>query len=164
MPKEIERKFLVTSDAWRKKGRATRYRQGYIVSAGGKTVRVRVGGGEAFLTIKGPRTGLSRDEFEYAIPVKEAQEMLDTLCVGGVIEKVRHEVRAAGLLWEVDEFEGDNAGLVLAEVELKREGQEVELPDWVGKEVTSDRRYYNSYLSRKSYRTWWRRRRSKAAG
>src|SRR5688500_12264960 len=130
MPKEIERKFLVTSHAWRKKAKATRYRQGYIVSASGRTVRVRIGGGKAFLTIKGPRTGLSRDEFEYAIPVKDAQEMLDTLCVGGVIEKTRHEVKAGGVLWEVDEFEGDNAGLVLAEVELEREGQKVQLPDW----------------------------------
>jgi adenylate cyclase len=156
MAKEIERKFLVSGDGWRKKAKATRYRQGYIVAGGGRTVRVRVGGRKAFLTVKGPRSGLSRDEFEYSIPVKDAEEMLETLCVGGVIQKIRHEVKSAGLVWEIDEFEGDNAGLVLAEVELEREGQKVELPQWVGREVTSDRRYYNSYLSRRPYRTWGR--------
>jgi CYTH domain-containing protein len=156
MAKEIERKFLVIGDGWRQNARATRYRQGYIVAGGGRTVRIRTSGRAAFLTIKGPRTGLSRDEFEYAIPVKDARAMLDTLCVGGLIEKVRHEVEAGGLVWEIDEFEGDNAGLLLAEVELEREDQVVKLPAWVGREVTADRRYYNSYLTRRPYRTWGR--------
>jgi adenylate cyclase len=156
MAKEIERKFLIRSEGWRGKVRGTLYRQGYLCSGKGATVRVRIGGKKAFLTVKGPRRGISRDEFEYAIPLADAQVMLDTLCGGRVVEKVRYRVRAGRLLWEIDEFKGASAGLVLAEVELEREDQQIELPEWVGKEVTADRRYYNSYLSRRPYRTWRR--------
>jgi CYTH domain-containing protein len=154
---EIERKFLVTGQGWRTKGKGTRYRQGYLAAAKHCTVRVRVGGRRAYVTVKGPTKGASRSEYEYEIPVRDAGEMLDALCDGRVIEKTRYEVRFARVMWEIDVFEGHNKGLVLAEVELKRERQRVVLPPWVGKEVTGDVRYYNSYLSRRPYSTWKRR-------
>jgi adenylate cyclase len=152
MPVEIERKFLVVGDAWRAgSGPGQRFCQGYLAAdaAGGATVRVRRAGPEAFLTVKGPGDGdggLARPEFEYPIPVEDAERMLASLCRRPLIEKTRHEVAHAGHLWHVDEFGGDNAGLVLAEVELDHPGQEVALPPWAGEEVTADPRYRNSAL------------------
>jgi adenylate cyclase len=144
MPVEIERKFLVAGDNWRGSALGQRYCQGYL-SKGDVTVRVRRAGPRAFLTIKGSGEGMVRPEFEYEIPVEEAEEMFK-LCRHPLIEKTRHRVLHQGILWEVDEFAGENAGLVLAEVELEHPDQLLALPEWVGDEVTSDQRYRNSRL------------------
>jgi adenylate cyclase len=144
MPVEIERKFLVASDSWRGHVPGQRYCQGYL-SKGDVTVRVRRAGPRAFLTIKGSGEGIVRPEFEYEIPVEEAEEMFK-LCRRPLIEKTRFEVVHDGLRWEIDEFAGENAGLVLAEVELEHPSQPVALPEWVGEEVTADQRYRNSQL------------------
>ena len=156
MATEIERKFLVTDDAWRAHVTATtRYRQGYL--AGGResaSVRVRIGDGAAHLNIKGATVGVSRAEYEYAIPLADAEEMLDTLCTGPLVEKTRYHVEHAGHLWEVDVFEGDNAGLVVAEIELESAGESFEIPPWAGADVSHDARYYNAALARAPYNTW----------
>jgi len=152
--KEIERKFLVTGDAWRDGAAGTRYRQGYLGAGGSCTVRVRVAGERAFLTVKGPSAGGVRDEYEYPIPVADAEEMLERLAGGGRVEKVRYRVAHAGRTWEVDEFLGENAGLVVAEVELDRPDAPVEPPPWVGAEVTGDGRYANAALAVRPYRGW----------
>jgi CYTH domain-containing protein len=149
---EIERKFLVVGDGWRTSD-GVLYRQGYLNRDKMRTVRVRQAGDQAFLTIKGKTTGISRAEFEYPIPVAEAQDLL-VLCDGGLIEKIRHKMTYAGLLWEIDEFLGDNAGLVVAEVELKTAEQAIELPVWVGVEVSDDAKYYNSNLSTYPFSSW----------
>lgn len=149
---EIERKFLVLNDGWRTTD-GVLYRQGYLNRDKLRTVRVRQAGDQAFLTIKGKTTGISRTEFEYPIPVAEAQDLLG-LCDGSLIEKIRHKVTYAGLLWEVDEFLGDNAGLVVAEVELTSAEQAIELPAWVGVEVSNDPKYYNSNLSTYPFLSW----------
>lgn len=151
MGTEIERKFLVRSHAWREA--STRepiaIRQGYLVAGEGASVRVRIADESATLTIKGERDGRTRDEFEYPIPVADAHG-LHALCPHPLIEKQRHEITHCGKLWEVDEFGGALAGLVIAEVELDREDEAVELPDWVGEEVTHDVRYRNSSLVKAS--------------
>lgn len=144
---EIERKFLVCDNTWRGQGSATRIRQGYLGRNAERTVRLRIRDDRAWLTIKGPPTGLVRPEFEYEIPVADAEQMLD-LCEAPVITKVRHCIEFAGRVWEVDEFEGALAGLVLAECELESADQKIDLPAWVGEEVSGDPRYYNSRLRR----------------
>jgi len=154
MANEIERKFLAMSDAWRAGARSERFRQGYLSTQPGRTARVRVAGARAYITIKGERQGLSRLEFEYEIPVADAEGMLDALCEKPLIEKTRHFVEHAGMTWEVDEFAGENAGLVVAEIELDSADQHIELPDWVGQEVTEDIRYYNSHLVRHPFSAW----------
>jgi adenylate cyclase len=156
MGQEIERKFLVTSDSWRagstEPGR--RLRQGYVSRAPEATVRVRSDGTRGWITLKGKAKGASRAEYEYEIPLADADELLDRLCSGGRVEKTRHLREWHGLTWEIDVFEGDNAGLVVAEVELEREDQPVDLPGWVGLEVTEDHRYANSSLAERPYRSW----------
>ena len=148
MPTEIERKFLVTGDGWKDDVRTqTAMRQGYFETGTMSTVRVRIEGDRAVLTIKGPTVGISRAEYEYEIPMGDAEEMLDIFCGERQVEKVRYEVDFAGKVWEVDVFEGDNAGLVLAEVELERPDEQVELPDWVGEDVSKDSRYRNASLA-----------------
>jgi adenylate cyclase len=157
MPVEIERKFLVVSDAWR--AEATRhdlFRQGYLGGGEFCSTRVRVGAGRAWLTLKGRVRGARRLEFEYPIPVADANEILDALCAGGRVEKRRHWVPYAGHEWEVDEFLGANSGLVLAELELDDEGMEFAAPPWLGREVTEDVRYYNSHLASHPWPTWRR--------
>ncbi len=154
MAQEIERKFLVAGDAWRNLATATPYRQGYLSTAKESTVRVRIVGETGYLTVKGPTAGASRVEFEYEIPVADADAMLATLCARPLIEKTRRKIPFAGLIWEVDEFYGDNEGLVVAEVELDDEAQEVSLPDWVGEEVTHDARYFNANLVAHPYKSW----------
>lgn len=154
MGQEIERKFLVRSDAWREGAVAHECRQGYMATAPGSTVRVRLLGGEAFLTLKGPTDGISRLEFEYPIPFRDGVTLLEQLCARPLIEKRRHTLEYAGLTWEVDEFLGDNQGLIVAEVELDAETQGVDLPPWVGQEVSRDPRYRNSALARNPYTTW----------
>jgi adenylate cyclase len=154
MPLEIERKFLVTGDGWRRPGGGVRYRQGYLSTEPGRSVRVRSGAGKAFLTIKGLTVNSTRPEYEYPIPPPDAEELLDTLCLKPLIEKTRYIVEHAGLRWEVDEFGGVNAGLVIAEVELASPDQRIELPYWVGAEVTDDPRYYNASLIAHPYAMW----------
>ena len=146
MPVEIERKFLVMDDGWRGDISGQRFCQGYLARSEGVTVRVRRAGPRAYLTIKGEPNGMVRLEFEYEVPVDDAEAMLEALCARPLIEKTRFLVRYEGLVWHVDEFTGDNAGLVLAEVELERPDQAVPLPPWVGQEVTHDPRYRNSRL------------------
>ena len=153
MGQEIERKFLVNGNAWRSLAAGQVYRQGYLPTQE-CTVRVRVVGEIGFLTIKGPSVGISRAEFEYQIPVQDAQEMMDTLCVSPLIEKLRYRIQLNGLTWEVDEFMGDNAGLILAEVELEDEGQTIDLPEWIGKEVSGDPRYFNASLVKHPFSQW----------
>jgi adenylate cyclase len=152
MATEIERKFLVTGSAWRTSD-GQRIVQGYLNRDKARTVRVRIAGPQAFLTIKGATVGASRAEFEYPIPLADAEALLG-LCDGPLIDKVRHRVALGGLLWEVDEFLGDNAGLVVAEVELVSEDQAVDLPPWVGDEVTHDHRYFNSNLASHPFSRW----------
>ncbi|UKP00484.1 CYTH domain-containing protein [Nostoc sp. UHCC 0870] len=153
MPKEIERKFLVKDDSWRQLAKGSLYRQGYI-SSQGATVRIRIVGNQGYLTIKGPTINYSRSEFEYQIPLADAQEMLDTLCVRPLIEKTRYKINVGGLVWEVDDFAGANQGLILAEVELTDEAQQIELPQWIGEEVSGDLKYYNSYLVKHPFSEW----------
>jgi adenylate cyclase len=158
MALEIERKFLLKNDSWRAAVTSSRrLSQGYLTTLtedAKASVRVRFGGDQAYLNIKSMRLGMSRDEFEYPIPIEDAGHMLANLCSGAVIEKIRHHVHFAGLLWELDEFLGANKGLVVAEVELESEDQAFEKPDWVGDEVTDDRRYYNVSLVRHPFTEW----------
>ena len=154
MATEIERKFLVNGDGWRTLGQGKPYCQGYIPTQGKQTVRVRIAGDQGYLTLKGPAVGLTRPEFEYPIPIDDARAMLDTLCEGPLIEKVRYRIPWGELVWEVDEFSGDNAGLILAEIELQTEDQAFELPTWIGQEVTGDRRYYNARLVQFPFKDW----------
>ena len=146
MGTEIEKKFLVTGDEWRELGVGAAYCQGYLNAAKGRTVRVRIIGDQGILTIKGPSSGSARLEFEYEIPVDEAREILDSLCEKPLIEKDRYKIEYAGFTWEVDEFKGENEGLLFAEIELDEEDQEFEKPPWIGREVTGDSRYYNANL------------------
>ena len=145
---EIERKFLVAGDSW-KKGAGTGFicRQGYLLSEKEKTVRVRIIGERAFLTIKGATLGITRSEFEYEIPVADAKGLL-ALCGDDVVEKQRYFIKHGGKLWELDVFSGANAGLIMAEIELESEEQLFDSPDWLGKEVSGDPRYINSNLAR----------------
>jgi len=154
MAKEIERKFLVVGDAWRGLVPGIRYRQGYLSTVKERTVRVRRAGEKAFLTVKGLSVGATRAEFEYAIPPTDAEEMLDALCERPIVEKTRYRIPFTGLTWEVDEFAGANAGLIVAEVELADEAQAFALPDWIGREVTGDPRYFNANLVARPYSTW----------
>ena len=154
MAKEIERKFLVANDSWRSQATGKPYSQGYIsTTEPGQTVRVRIVEAQGYLTLKGPTKGITRTEFEYPIPVEEAQEILKTMC-GAVIKKIRYRLPIGSLVWEIDEFRGENAGLIVAEVELASETQKIDRPDWLGKEVSDDSRYYNASLSSQPYSTW----------
>ncbi len=155
MALEIERKFLVTSQAWRQSStRSRHFRQGYLARADRASVRVRSDGEQAWLNIKAAVAGASRAEFEYPVPIGDAEVMLTTLCADALVEKTRFWVPYAEHTWEVDVFEGANAGLVVAEVELGAVDEPVALPPWVGREVTEDVRYYNNYLAMKPYATW----------
>lgn len=149
---EIERKFLVQGDAWRA-APAVFYSQGYLNGDKARTVRVRIAGDEAFLTIKGQSVGASRAEFEYAIPLADARELL-AICEQPLIEKNRRKISHAGFVWEVDEFLGENLGLVVAEIELPTEETQFARPDWVGQEVTDDVRYFNSNLAKLPFSRW----------
>ena len=151
---EIERKFLVIGTAWQTLAAGALTRQGYLSSAAERTVRVRIAGDQGFLTVKGKSRGLSRAEFEYAIPVEDAAAMLDGLCEKPLIEKTRYRVPFGAHTWEVDEFHGANAGLVVAEVELASADEEPALPPWVGREVSQDARYFNANLVKKPFTTW----------
>ena len=153
---EIERKFLVLSEAFKKEAtKKTRIVQGFLNTHKERTVRVRIKGEQAFLTVKGisSSNGLSRFEWEQEIAVKDAEKLLK-LCEKGIIDKIRYEIEAGNHIFEVDEFFGDNEGLIVAEVELKDENDSFEKPLWLGKEVTGDMRYYNSQLSKLPFKKW----------
>ncbi|MCF0253769.1 MAG: CYTH domain-containing protein [Duodenibacillus sp.] len=156
MAKEIERKFLVSGEAWREGARGLRITQGYLSLAKERTVRVRVAGDEAWLTVKGLTTGCERLEFEYPIPAADARAMLASLAEGPVLDKVRYRVEHAGRAWEIDEFLGDNAGLVVAEIELPAADAPFEKPGWAGAEVSDDPRYFNACLITNPYCRWGR--------
>lgn len=152
---EIERKFLVKGDTWQATvRRQVRFRQGYLANNERCSVRVRLAADRGFLNIKSFELGAKRQEFEYSIPADEAVELVERLCARPLIEKVRHYVEHGGHLWEIDLFEGDNAGLVMAEVELRSVDEPFEIPDWLGPEVTEDARYYNVNLIRHPYKEW----------
>jgi CYTH domain-containing protein len=154
MAQEIERKFLLISDSWRDGSPAgTRMSQGYLSKAHGRTVRVRLAGEKAWLTIKGAGEGISRSEFEYEIPPADASELL-ALCELAIIDKTRYRIPFGQHVWEVDVFHGDNDGLVVAEVELGNEWESPEIPPWIGNEVSDDRRYANSNLSKTPFSAW----------
>ncbi|HEU4372478.1 MAG TPA: CYTH domain-containing protein [Telluria sp.] len=150
---EIERKFLTAGDGWRALGEPLLLRQGYLSSDPARVVRVRVEGDRAFMTIKGKSAGATRGEWEYPIPLADANELL-ALCEQPLVEKQRRRIEFAGNVWEVDEFLGANQGLVVAEIELAAEDQPFDKPDWIGAEVTHDKRYFNSNLARHPYSRW----------
>lgn len=154
MGTEIERKFLLTGDDWRQLGMAKTYRQGYLNAQKERTVRVRTIDDKGFLTIKGIRVGITRMEYEYEIPVQDAKIMLETLCEKPLIEKKRYIIEFAGFTWEVDEFFGENDGLLVAEIELQSEKQQFEKPPWIGEEVSEDPRYSNSNLVTNPFKNW----------
>ena len=161
MPIEIERKFLVTHDAWRAAAhKVVAMAQGYLNDAAAvdsgamkASVRVRIQGDEAYLNLKSRELGHTRQEFDYAIPVEDARALL-ALSVGGLVDKRRHYVEFGGFLWEVDEFLGENAGLVVAEIELPAADAVFEKPQWVGREVTDRKRYYNLALAARPFSQW----------
>lgn len=165
MGKEIEHKYLVRTDAYKKLAVPTRYHQGYIPTLNGMTVRVRIAGDKGYLTFKDHAVGLTRHEFEYPIPVEEATQLLELMCSKPQIEKHRYVIPAgdghmadgtvvSGLHWEVDVFGGDNEGLVVAEIEVPTEDTTYTLPDWIGQEVTGDHKYYNSALTKHPFKDW----------
>lgn len=151
---EIERKFLVKDETWRIGRTGEAIRQGYLCAVPEQSVRVRTVGRRAFLTIKAIKGGFSRYEYEYEIPLDDASEMLDRICERPLIEKTRYTLDVSGLEWTVDVFSGDNEGLVVAEVELEREDQEIEIPRWAGREVTGEPRFLNANLFRNPYAAW----------
>ena len=153
MAAEIERKYLVTGTNW-PKDNYTDYQQGYLSLDKERTVRVRVAGDRAFITVKGITRNATRTEYEYEIPAQDADAMLRNLCLQPLIEKRRYRAEHAGMIWEIDEFCGENQGLVVAEIELQHEDQKFEKPDWAGEEVTADKRYYNASLVSDPFNTW----------
>jgi adenylate cyclase len=154
---EIERKFLVADDTWRESVvSSTRIVQGYLASSGLATVRVRVRGDHGYLTVKGTTSGVTRAEFEFEIPVGDALAMLDSMAEGPVIDKVRNLIPVGRHTWELDVFEGPNAGLVMAEIELGSDNEVFDLPGWAGVEVSDDPRYFNVNLVKEPYGTWAR--------
>jgi adenylate cyclase len=154
MGKEIERKFLVHPRKWSDLGPGLEIRQGYLCASKQSSVRVRTYGDKAYVTIKGSTTDITRDEYEYEIPLNDANEILANLCEHPPIEKMRYRIVFKGHTWEVDEYSGANSGLTVAEVELKDAKETVELPDWVDREISGDARYFNSNLSIKPFSTW----------
>ena len=150
---EIERKYLVTNNNY-KSGTPIRISQGYICSEENRVVRVRIKGDKAYLTIKNATIGFARNEYEYEIPVADAKAMLHNTCQQPIIDKTRYILEHKGFIWEIDEFHGDNEGLVVAEIELENKNQQFELPDFIGEEVTDDARYYNACLFKNPYKNW----------
>lgn len=152
---EIERKFLVKPNTdWKDNNTGKFYRQGYICKNNGLTLRIRIKGDMGVLTLKGAVEGLTRDEYEYTVPLQDANELLAKYCNNNIVEKYRYCINYAGKNWEVDEFIGKNKGLVLAELELQSENENFEKPLWIDKEVTGDIRYYNSYLAQNPFLEW----------
>ena len=151
---EIERKFLVRSTVFKSLGTKHYIHQGFLSTDKERVVRIRIMDDKAFITIKGKTIEATRSEFEYPVPVEDARFMLEKLCLKPTIEKYRYRVLFEGFTWEIDEFLGENEGLIIAEVELGHPGQEFKLPEWIGEEVTSDPRYYNANLVKNPYKSW----------
>jgi adenylate cyclase len=151
---EIERKFLVKNNAWRKGAKGVLYQQGYLSTDPSRTVRIRLEGTVGKLTIKGKKVGLAGDEFEYDIPWNDSTYLLKKICKQPIIKKKRYKISYEGAIWEVDVFEGENKGLILAEVELDSASQKIRIPEWIGKEVTGDRRFRNANLVTHPYSKW----------
>lgn len=154
MSLEIERKFLVKSNKWKESAKGVLIMQGYLSASEERIVRIRIAGSKAFFTIKGLVIGISRLEYEYEIPHTDALEILNRLCIKPIIEKHRYKVVHQSLVWEIDEFHRENEGLIIAEIELDSEDQKIDIPDWIGEEVTGDKRYYNSNLLKNPYSAW----------
>ena len=154
MATEIERKYLVKNADWKALATGTVYRQGYLSTVKERTVRVRTIKDKGYITVKGIAAGATRVEYEYEIPAEDANSMLDDLCERPIIEKKRYVIDYEGLTWEVDEFNGENHGLIVAEVELSDENQTILLPDWIGEEVTGDPKYFNSNLVKHPCSKW----------
>jgi len=150
---EIERKFLVDKNKWSPSGKGIAIKQGYISDDPERTVRVRIAGEKSFLTIKGKSIGISRTELEYEIPLEDA-ELLMKMVLNETVQKTRYKEFVKGHDWEIDVFDGQNKGLVMAEIELESESQNFDIPEWVEKEVSGDKRYFNLWLSQKPYDTW----------
>ena len=152
---EVEHKFLLKNDNWRKQiNHSVKYSQGYLSSQPTSSIRIRISDNQAWLNIKSATIGTHRREYEYEIPASDASEILHELCVKPLIEKIRHFVIYDGNTWEIDEFYGGNAGLIVAEIELSEIGQSFSKPEWLGQEVTQDMRYYNNNLARHPYSEW----------
>lgn len=154
MGTETERKFLLASGEWRENATGQLFRQGYISSHPGRTVRVRTCNNYGYLTVKGKSSGITRLEFEYPIPLDDANSLLEQLCEHPLVEKIRYLVDYQGFRWEIDEFLGENAGLFIAEIELTAEDQPFPKPPWLGKEVSGDSRYFNSNLRENPFKNW----------
>jgi adenylate cyclase len=154
MAQEIERKFLVKDGRYRQLGAYLHIHQGFLSTEKERVVRVRIHGKKAFLTIKGISKGIARAEYEYKIPMADAKYMLENLCIKPTIEKYRYNVNIEGFAWEIDEFTGENEGLIIAEIELKSDDQAFPKPEWIGEEVTGDVRYYNANLVKNPYKSW----------
>jgi adenylate cyclase len=154
MPQEIERKFLVKDSSYRQMGDSLHIHQGFLSTDKERVVRIRIHGKKAMITIKGSSEGLTRPEFEYMIPVEDSQFLLENLCIKPTIEKYRYNVNFEGFTWEIDEFLGENEGLVIAEIELKSDDQDFPKPAWIGEEVSGDARYYNASLVTNPYKRW----------
>lgn len=155
MATEIERKFLVKNETWRSSiVSEARIKQGYLATQPNATIRIRVAKGSAFLTIKGTTKGISRAEFEYEIPVSDAEEMLQLIADQSFIDKTRYKVQCGEHTWDLDVFEGDNSGLIMAEVELDNESEQFDMPAWAGQEVSGDARYYNANLISSPFSNW----------
>lgn len=155
MPDEIERKFLLRNDSWRSQvDRSVRQVQGYLGSVETCSIRIRIEGDQASLNIKSATLGISRSEYDYPVPLHEAEEMLEYLCRKPLIDKTRHFIQAGKHVWEIDEFHGDNDGLIVAEIELDHPDEPFERPDWLGEEVSHDPRYYNVCLVDRPYKDW----------
>lgn len=156
MKQEIERKFLVIDDSWKNEIIGTAYKQGYLSSNPDRIVRIRVAGDKAFITIKGKPApeSISRAEYEYEIPLEDAEYMYENLCEAEKIEKTRYLYEFKGHMWEIDEFHGENEGLVIAEIELTSEGESFEKPGWLGEDISLDYKYTNNNLAKKSYKSW----------
>jgi len=152
---EIEKKFLLANDGWRSSiVKSIPFRQGYLAGSEKASVRIRIEGNRANINIKGATLGVRRQEFEYSIPLDDASELLSTLSNGPLVEKTRHYVFVAEHEWEIDEFQGDNEGLIVAEIELQDENEVFYKPDWLGREVSHDERYYNSMLVNMPFKRW----------
>lgn len=152
---EIERKFLLKNDNWKKQVlSSTVFKQGYLSGSKKASVRVRIEGEQANINIKSMTLSITRQEYEYAIPLNDAQTMLDSLCDKPLVEKVRHIAKYKGHTWEIDEFSGDNQGLIVAEIELKDENEAFEIPEWIGEEVSEQQKYYNVNLIKHPYKNW----------
>lgn len=150
---EIERKFLIDKKRWKPKDKGAKIVQGYLSVDPQRVVRVRISDDKAFLTVKGKPSGIVRTELEYEIPKNEAEVLL-RMCLNSLVEKTRYKEQIGNLTWEIDLFEGKNKGLILAEVELESENQNIDYPEWITQEVSEDKRYFNSWLSRKPYSEW----------